>query len=299
MMEDYKIYNNFKDYKIYNNFKDYEIYNNLKVPKDSNIILRLDGRNFHTLANKISLKKPYDKLFSMTMVDTSKDIFNEFAPLFIYTFSDEINILLSEIPFSGRIEKLNSVFPSLASSSFLKHLNRYFSSNEDEKSIIDDEKSIIDNEKFSNEDEKSINNEKSIIDNENIIISFDSRLIPIANNKDIVKYFKWRQDESWRNCVNSYGYWTLRQEFSKDIATEKLKNLKSSDIHELLFEKGSNLNDVVTYQKRGIAIYKYKEKITGFNPKINDKDVSYRNRLYVDKDLATFDENFFKKINII
>jgi len=261
-----------EDYKIYNNFKDYEIYNNLKAPMDSNIILRLDGRNFHTLAKKMSLKKPYDNLFCKTMVDISKDIFNEFSPLFIYTFSDEINILLSEIPFSGRIEKLNSVFPSLASSSFLKHLNRYFSICNDENSIIYDE---------------------------NIIISFDSRVIPIANNKNIVKYFKWRQDESWRNCVNSYGYWTLRKEFSKDIATEKLKNLKSSDIHELLFEKGINLNDIDTYQKRGVAIYKYKEKVIGFNPKNNDKEVSYKNKLFVDKDLAIFDENFFKKIDII
>lgn len=52
------------------------------------------------------------------MVKVSKDLFNEFAPVFIYTFSDEISILLDNIPFNGRIEKINSVVASFAASSF-------------------------------------------------------------------------------------------------------------------------------------------------------------------------------------
>ena len=245
-----------------NNMKEYEIYSNLRVPRGSKLISRLDGRNFHSLSKKLNLKKPYDENFIESMVEVSKDIFKEFSPLFIYTFSDEINVLLSEIPFSGRIEKLNSVFPSLAASSLTIHFNKLFEMNSEE------------------------------------IISFDSRIIPLSDG-DIVKYFKWRQDEAWRNCVNSYGYWTLREEFSKDIATEKLKNLKSSDIHNLLFEKGVNLNDVPTYQKRGIAIYKNKKEISGINPKTNNKEYSYRNILFIDKELPIFDENFFKKIDIL
>ena len=34
-------------------------------------------------------------------------------------------------------------------------------------------------------------------------IAFDSRVIPI-NDSDIYDYFKWRQDEAWRNCINGY-----------------------------------------------------------------------------------------------
>jgi len=228
--------------------KEYEIYSNLKVPKESNVILRLDGRNFHRLSNNLNLKKPYDDGFIKSMVLASKEIFKEFSPLFIYTFSDEINILLSEIPFSGRIEKLNSVFPSLTSSAFLKHLENSFNSFN------------ISNIYF---------------------ISFDSRVIPIAKEKGIVDYFKWRQDESWRNCVNSYGYWTLRKDFSAKEASEKLKSLKSQDIHQLLFENGINLNDLPNYQKRGVAIYKRKKKI------------------FVDKELPIFNIDFYRKINIL
>lgn len=245
--------------------KEYEIYNNLKVPKGSKIILRLDGRNFHNLANNLNLKRPYDDNFIKSMVFTSKDIFKEFSCLFIYTFSDEINILLSEIPFSGRIEKLDSIFPSLASSAFTTHLEDNF-----------------------------IN-----IDKAASIISFDSRIISLANNDDVVKYFKWRQDESWRNCINGYGYWTLREDLSAKKATKKLKNLKSSDIHQILFERGINLNDLPIYQKRGIGIYKVKKSIKGLNLKTNREENSFRNLLFVDRELPIFDKDFFKKIDII
>ena len=76
--------------------KEYEVYGGLKVPVNSKIILRLDGRSFHSLAKNLNLEKPYDEDFARLMVKVSKDLFNEFAPVFIYTFSDEINILLED-----------------------------------------------------------------------------------------------------------------------------------------------------------------------------------------------------------
>lgn len=249
--------------------KDYEVYANLKVPKNSNIILRLDGRKFHSLAHKFNLLKPYDDNFSLLMVEVSKDIFNEFSPKFIYTFSDEISILLDEIPFSGRIEKLNSVFSSLASSSFSFHLNNSFA------------------DKFNiNLDDDYL---KSVIP-----ISFDSRVIPIID-EEIPSYFKWRQDESWRNCVNAYGIWSLKNDYSSKIANEKIHGLKSSDIHEILFKKGINLNNEKTWRKRGIGIYKKQYEIEGFNPVTNEKTKSLRNKLYVDMELDIFDKKFFTK----
>ena len=40
--------------------KEYEVYSSLKVPKNSKIIVRLDGRSFHKLADDLDLFKPYD-----------------------------------------------------------------------------------------------------------------------------------------------------------------------------------------------------------------------------------------------
>ena len=98
--------------------KEYEIFSELRVPKNSNIIVRIDGRSFHTLTRDLKLEKPYDVDFYKAISEVCKDLFNEFSPLFIYTFSDEINILLNDIPFNGRVEKINSVIASFASSSF-------------------------------------------------------------------------------------------------------------------------------------------------------------------------------------
>ena len=232
--------------------KDYEIYSTMKVPKNSNIIIRLDGRKFHSLSKALNLVKPYDENFYKIIENVCLDIFNQFAPKFIYAFSDEISILLDEIPFSGRVEKINSVFASLASSSFTYNL-------------------IV------------------------FPISFDSRIIPI-DDASISDYFKWRQDECWRNCVNGYGIWALKKEYDKEEANEKIKGLKSNEIHDMLFERGINLNDVETWKKRGIGVYKKSWEIEGFNPKKNEKTVSTRSEVFVDYELDIFSKEFFEKL---
>lgn len=270
-----------KDYDTYSKLmRDYETFSNFKVPKSSKIILRLDGRGFHNLSRNLNFKKPYDISFSKSMIEVSKNIFKEFSPSFIYTFSDEINILLSEIPFSGRIEKLNSVFPSLASSSLTLELQKNFK---------------IKNQNIEDTETKLLKNYSNLA----FPLSFDSRIIPVATG-DICKYFKWRQDEAWRNYVNSYGYWALREDLSKEEATEKMRGYKSSDIHQFLYsKKGINLSKKPNWQKRGIGVYKKKKRIKGTNPILKKEESSFRNFLFVDKELDIFDVSFFKNLNII
>ena len=92
--------------------KEYEVYSSLKVPKNSKIIIRLDGRSFHQLAQDLNLIKPYDEKFYRVIAKVCEDLFKEFSPLFVYTFSDEISLLLDKVPFDGRIEKIDSVIAS-------------------------------------------------------------------------------------------------------------------------------------------------------------------------------------------
>ena len=251
--------------------KDYEIYSTMKVPKNSNIIIRLDGRKFHSLAKALDLEKPYDENFYKVISKVCLDIYNQFAPKFIYTFSDEISILLDEIPFSGRVEKLNSVFSSVASSSFTYYLLHDYSNEFNLDKLSDNERSIV------------------------FPISFDSRVIPI-DTQHIPSYFKWRQDECWRNCINGYGIWALKKEYNNEDANEKIKGLKSNEIHDLLFERGINLNDVETWKKRGIGVYKRSFEIEGFNPKKQEKTVSTRSEVYVDYELDIFNNEFFENL---
>ena len=235
--------------------KDYEVYSSLKVPKNSKIIIRLDGRSFHKLASDLNLIKPYDEKFYNVISNVCEDLFKEFSPLFVYTFSDEISLLLENIPFEGRIEKINSVIASFTASSFVIHYDAEF----------------------------------------NKPPAFDSRIIPISD-VDILKYFKWRQDESWRNCVNSHGIYYLKSKYSNSVANDKINGMNINDVHELLYQNGINLNDVDTYKKRGIGIYRKNKKVVGFNKKENKEQTSYRSYVYTDWELPIFTEEFFKEI---
>ncbi|WP_407375664.1 tRNA(His) guanylyltransferase Thg1 family protein [Methanobrevibacter sp.] len=238
--------------------KEYEVYSSLRVPKNSKIIMRLDGRSFHNLARDLELTKPYDEDFYKVMSEVCSDLFKEFSPLFAYTFSDEISLLFDKLPFDGRIEKINSVIASFTSSSFVINYNCQFKKPP----------------------------------------AFDSRIIPI-NGSDILKYFKWRQDECWRNCVNSHGISFLKSKYSNSEANDKINGMNLSDIHEMLFENGINLNDIETYKKRGIGVYRKNNKIIGFNKKENKNQTSYRSHVFTDWQLPKFCEDFFKDIGAI
>ena len=235
--------------------KEYEVYSSLKVPKNSKIIVRLDGRSFHKLASDLKLTKPYDENFYRVMADVCNDLFNEFSASFVYTFSDEISLLLENIPFDGRVEKINSVIASFASSSFVMHYDADFKKPP----------------------------------------AFDSRIIPVSD-EDILKYFRWRQDESWRNCVNSHGISHLKSKYSKSQANDIIKGMKLNEVHELLFNDGINLNNVETYKKRGIGIYRKQKKVVGFNKKENRNQTSYRSYVYTDWELPKFSDEFFEEI---
>jgi tRNA(His) 5'-end guanylyltransferase len=240
--------------------KECEVFSNLRIPCGSKIIVRIDGRKFSRLSRDLNFEKPFDKQFTNIMVFSSNDFFKEFNPCFIYTFSDEINILLSDIPFGGRIEKLNSVFASFIAGSFTK--NAFDNGNPIERPI-----------------------------------SFDSRIIPLSVPL-VVEYFKERQNEAWRNCINGYAYWTLRKEYNKKEAMYILKNKKSGSLHDILFERGINLAELPSWQRRGIGIYKKEISIEGYNPIEKKKVQSKRKRIFVDSDLPLFDEKFFKTLNL-
>jgi tRNA(His) guanylyltransferase len=238
-----------------------EIFSSLKVPCTSHIVVRLDGRNFSQLSRKLEFEKPYDLKFVRVIVEAACQLFQEFSPLFIYAFSDEISLLLGEIPFAGRVEKIDSVMASFLSGAFTRK--------------------IMGQTEF----KEKINQTNPI--------SFDSRVIPLSQEK-VVEYFQWRQMESWRNCLNGYSYWTLREDHSKEEAMEILHKKKSNQLHDLLFERGIKLAHMPAWQRRGIGIYKKGFEIEGLNPLTHEKVISQRKKIFVDWELQLFDEEFFR-----
>jgi len=97
-------------------------------------------------------------------------------------------------------------------------------------------------------------------------VSFDSRII-ILGKEDIYKYLLWRQAETWRNHVSSYGYHTLLQAGLSEKETGlQLDKMKASSVHELVFKHGINLAETPAWQRCGILVYREKYEKTGFDP---------------------------------
>lgn len=97
-------------------------------------------------------------------------------------------------------------------------------------------------------------------------VSFDSRIVLLGKD-DIYRYLLWRQAETWRNHVSSYGYYTLlKNGLTENEAAQRLKNMKASAIHELVFQHGVNLAETPTWQRCGILIYRELHEKTGYDP---------------------------------
>lgn len=93
------------------------------------VMARLDGRSFHTFTR--GLEKPYDKRFCQLMIETCKFLVGKEHALLGYVQSDEITLCwipwdhTKEGPFASRVQKLESVLPSLAAAYFNTHLEDY------------------------------------------------------------------------------------------------------------------------------------------------------------------------------
>ncbi len=103
--------------------KQREIYSGIKATPP--IVIRADGRNFKRVLRRMNFQKPYDETFATAMVDSAEHLMKESGlnPRFAYTFSDEINVFFLELPFQGRIEKLDSIVSSFLASALTLALN--------------------------------------------------------------------------------------------------------------------------------------------------------------------------------
>jgi len=113
---------------IGNRMKDnYESRYRIKLTRRMPVILRLDGKAFHTLTRKC--EKPFDKLFQVTMQHTATELCSQIqGAKCAYIQSDEISILLtdfdrltSEAWFDYNLQKLVSVSAGIASACFSHH----------------------------------------------------------------------------------------------------------------------------------------------------------------------------------
>jgi len=115
---------------------------------------------------------------------------------------------------------------------------------------------------------------------------FDSRVWVGPSTEHVVDYFRWRQNDAARCCLNGWCYWMLRKEGQTvNQATAALEGKSVSEKNELLFARGVNFNDLPLWQRRGVGVYWQSVEKTGVNRLTQEATVTTRRRIHVDKEL--------------
>lgn len=118
----------------------------------------------------------------------------------------------------------------------------------------------------------------------------DARVSQLPNSALVVDYFRWRQEDAHRNCLNAHCYWRLRAEGeSANAASAFLERKSLADKNEFLFQRGINFNDLPGWQKRGSGLYWHQELKQGLNPKTGEQVSTTRRRLKRDMQLPIGD----------
>lgn len=181
------------------------------------MVARIDGRHFHTLTKESGkFETPFDEKFRDLMIGTVEHLMKKSGFSFIYGYTESDEISLL---FSHETQDFGRK---------LRKLN----------SILAGEASA----KF------------SLLYGD--IGVFDCRISQLPQKKDVIDYFRWRNEDACRNALNAWCYWTLRKEGkNKNEATKAIEGVSVADKNELLFQRGINFNDLPLWQKRGVGFY--------------------------------------------
>jgi len=207
--------------------KGYEDAYRLYLTKRMPLIIRVDGKAFHTFTR--GLDRPFDVDFIDAMLFTASQLCEEIQGVKLaYWQSDEISLLITDYdtlttqaPFSKNLQKLVSISASIATRGFNSKIL-----------AIDDRRELIDLPlKFN----KGLG-------------CFDSRAF-VLPKEEVCNYFLWRMQDATRNSINSVG--------QAHFSPKQLHGLNTDKVQDLLFkEKGINWNDLPVINKRGACIVK-------------------------------------------
>lgn len=195
------------------------------------VIMRLDGRAFHTFTKKYC-ERPFDQWFQTAMYQTTKTLLTEIqGAKCAYVQSDEITILItdfdrlnSEAWFNYNVQKMCSIGASIATVAF--------------------------NNNFAMQAGKSNPNlaYRSDHPSDRLLAQFDARVFNIPK-EDVANNFIWRQKDWLRNSIQMY----CRSFFSH----KELEGKKQADMHEMLHGIKKNwAKDLLPSWKNGIFVAK-------------------------------------------
>lgn len=202
------------------------------------VIIRLDGKAFHTFTR--GFQRPFDEVLITAMQKTTKFLCENIQGCVLgYTQSDEITLVLVDYKkldscawFDNNIQKMCSVAASMATMAF----NKYFAS----------EVRLFRKIEFLNDDmEYQYARYLSAIEKGAM---FDARVFNIPK-EEVCNCLLWRQNDATKNSVAM-----VAQAYFSHRVLHKKSQSQMQDM--LMLEKGINWNDFPVYQKRGSCCIK-------------------------------------------
>jgi len=117
-------------------------------------------------------------------------------------------------------------------------------------------------------------------------ISFDCRVSVLPSDDLVVDYFRWRQEDAYRNALNAHCYWALRKE-GHNVAqgTERLRGMKSEAKKQLLKAHDVDFEGLPAWQKCGTGVYPQTVRKRGVNPLTGETAIAERKQLIIDLEL--------------
>ncbi len=184
------------------------------------VCIRADGRAFHSLTRK--LKRPYDERFSKVMVAVTKSLVRETNALVGYTQSDEINLVLYSSDLRSQVffdGKVQKLVSIIAS----------MASTEFNLLVYDIPEVLIYG---------------------SLPALFDCRVWSVPTLAEAANVLLWRELDATRNSIQS----ATRALYSH----KQCDNKNTSEMQEMLFQKGVNWNDYPDFFKRGTFVFNQK-----------------------------------------
>ena len=212
--------------------KEYECRNQYFLQRRTPVILRIDGKAFHTFTR--GFQKPFDEVLGNAMVRTMEYLCQNISGcVFGYVQSDEITLVLQDYRklntdawFGYRTDKLCSIAASMATMAF----NIYYLEEIDNYTV----KPNLD-----------ANRLKTYYMALKHGAMFDARCFNIPK-EEVCNCIYWRQLDATRNSIQMVG--------QANFSHAELQGKSCNEIQDMLHEqRGINWNDFPTRWKRGVA----------------------------------------------
>lgn len=263
----------------------YENISRYYLTRRTPVIIRIDGKAFHTFTR--GFKKPFDDILVKSMQETMKCLCENIQGCVLgYTQSDEISLVLTDYTelttdawFGNNLQKMCSVSASMATLAFNKAFNdnivKYIDGRLDAgRGITDDLTEYT----------------KILINARNKGAMFDSRAFSIPK-EEVCNYFIFRQQDATRNSIQSVG--------QANFSDKELHKKSTKDIQDMLMtQKGINWNDYATTLKRGSCCIKVDDSLTKYDEAGNICGYTQRSKWVIDNEIPIFtqDRNYVEKL---